>query len=113
MPKGWIYLAAAILAEVVATTSLKASDGFRKPVAAAIVVVGYVVAFYFFAQALRHIEVGAAYAVWAGMGIVLITLIGVALFREKLDLAAYVGITLIIAGVAVLSLLSDTAGRGS
>ena len=111
MPKGWMYLAAAIVAEVIGTTSLKASDGFTKPLAAAVVVAGYAVSFYFLAQALRHVEVGVAYAVWAGVGIVLITMLGVALFRERLDLAAYVGIALIIAGVLVLSLLSNTAGR--
>jgi small multidrug resistance pump len=107
----WIYLAVAILSETVATTALKASAGFTRPGPAALVVVGYGLAFYFLSLTLRTIPLGVAYAVWSGVGIVLITTAGWILYDQKLDAAALAGIALIVAGVLVMNLFSKTAGH--
>lgn len=106
---GHVYLAIAILAEVIATTALKAVDGFRNPVPSLVVVVGYATAFYFLSLVLKTIPVGIAYAIWSGLGIVLITLIASLLYRQIPDGSAILGMALIIAGVAVISLFSHTA----
>lgn len=105
----WWYLALAIVAEVIATSALKAADGFTRPGPAVIVIAGYGVAFYFLSLALRGIPVGIAYAVWSGVGIVLISLIGWLLYGQTLDPAAGIGIGLIVAGVVVLNLFSKAA----
>ena len=102
----WLYLSIAIVAEVIATSALKASDGFSRLGPALVVVVGYGVAFYFLSLALRGIPVGVAYAVWSGVGIVLISVIGWFAFGQALDAAAVVGIGLIMAGVIVLNVFS-------
>jgi small multidrug resistance pump len=107
----WICLAIAILSETVATTALKASSGFTRPGPAAVVVVGYGLAFYFLSLTLRTIPLGVAYAVWSGVGIVLITAAGWILYEQKLDGAALAGIALIVAGVLVMNLYSKTAGH--
>lgn len=104
----FVYLAIAILAEVVGTTALKASNGFTVWVPSAVVVVAYGVSFYFLALALRAIPVGVAYAIWSGVGIVLISALGWVLFRQRLDAAAVIGIGLIMAGVVVIQLFSST-----
>ncbi len=105
-----LALIIAILSEVAATSALKASDGFRNLLPSAIVIVGYGSAFYFLSLALRTMPMGVAYAIWSGIGIVLISLAGLVLYGQKLDLAALAGIALIIAGVFVLQVLSGTAG---
>ena len=102
------YLALAILAEVVGTSALKASNGFSVWAPSTVVVVAYAVSFYFLSLALRTIPVGVAYAIWSGVGIVLISAIGWVAFRQRLDAAALAGIGLIIAGVAVIHLFSST-----
>jgi small multidrug resistance pump len=107
----YLYLAIAIIAEVVATSALKASDQFTKLVPSAIVVLGYGVAFYFLALCLRTIPVGVAYAIWSGLGVVLVAVIGYFVFDQKLDAPAMVGIGLILAGVLVLNLLSKTSAH--
>lgn len=107
----WICLAVAILSETIATTALKASAGFTRPGPAALVVVGYGLAFYFLSLTLRTIPLGVAYAVWSGVGIVLITAAGWLLYGQKLDGAALAGIALIVAGVLVMNLFSKTAGH--
>ena len=104
----FLFLAVAILAEVIGTTALKASNGFTVWLPSLVVVAGYGVSFYFLSLALRSIPVGVAYAIWSGVGIVLISVIGWALFRQRLDAAALVGVGLIIAGVIVIQLLSTT-----
>ncbi|WP_328188201.1 SMR family transporter [Marinobacter sp. OP 3.4] len=104
--KNWLFLGAAIVAEVVATSSLKASVGFTRFWPSVIVVIGYAVAFYFLALTLKAIPVGIAYAIWAGLGIVLITLIGWLVFGQKLDPAGLLGMGLIVAGVVVINLFS-------
>lgn len=104
--KAWLILAVAISAEVVATTALKASDNFSRLGPTVITVVGYMVALYLLAVTLRVIPVGIAYAVWAGGGIVLITIAAWFMFDQKLDLPALIGIGLILAGVVVLNVFS-------
>jgi small multidrug resistance pump len=101
-----VYLAIAILAEVVGTSALKAADGFRALAPSAIVVVAYSISFYCLSLALRTIPIGLAYAIWSGVGIVLISLIGWMVYRQALDAAAIAGIGLIIAGVLVINLFS-------
>lgn len=107
----WIYLSIAIVAEVVATSALKPAEGFTKPLPATIVVVGYGIAFYFLSLALRSIPVGISYAIWAGAGIALIALIGWAIYGQRLDAFALLGIGLIIAGVLVINLFSNAAAH--
>jgi small multidrug resistance pump len=88
---------------VIGTSALKASNGFTQLVPSLITIVTYAVAFYFLSLTLRTIPVGIAYAIWSGIGIVLIALIGLFWFRQPLDLAAVIGLGLIIAGVAVVN----------
>jgi small multidrug resistance pump len=109
--KSWAYLLVAILAEVIATSSLKATDGFTRPWPSVVVVAGYCAAFYFLSLTLRTIPVGVAYAVWSGIGVALVTLAGFLLYGQRLDAAGLAGIALIVAGVIVLNLFSRTAGR--
>jgi len=111
MTPGYLYLAIAIAAEVVATSALKASDGFTRPGPSLIVAVGYALAFYFLSLVLKTIPVGVAYAIWSGVGIVLIALIGWAVLKQPLDLPALVGIGLIVAGVAVIQLFSKASAH--
>ena len=101
-----MFLSMAIVAEVIATSSLKASAEFTKFWPSVIVVVGYAIAFYFLSLTLRSIPVGIAYAVWSGLGIVLVSLVGWWLYNQTLDLASIIGMGLIIAGVLVINLFS-------
>lgn len=109
--KNWLFLAIAIIGEVVATSALKDSEGFTKLLPSALVLVGYGVAFYFLSLALKSIPVGIAYAVWAGLGIVLVAAIAWIVHGQKLDAWALLGMGLIISGVAVLNLLSKTSAH--
>lgn len=102
----YLYLAIAIIAEVIATSSLKASAEFTKLWPSVAVIVGYGAAFYFMTLALRQIPLGLTYAVWSGLGIVLVTLVGALLYNEKPDIPALIGMGLIIAGVMVINLFS-------
>jgi len=107
----FLFLALAIVSEVVATSALKASSGFTRLVPSVLVVVGYGIALYCLSLALRTIPVGVAYAIWSGVGIALVTLVAWILFRQRLDLAAVVGLSLIAAGVLVLYVFSKTAAH--
>ena len=107
----WGYLAIAIVAEVIATSALKASEGFSRLAPSIVVVAGYALAFFMLSLTLRAIPVGVAYAVWSGVGIVLISLAGYFVFGQRLDAPALIGMGLIVAGVAVIHLFSQTAGR--
>ena len=99
---GWVLLAAAILLEVAGTTSMKLAEGFTRPLPSALIFVFYGASFVLLTLALRHIEVGIAYAVWAGAGTVLIALIGVAAFGEAMTSLKLLGIALVVGGVATL-----------
>jgi small multidrug resistance pump len=105
----YLTLSVAIVAEVIATTALRAADGFTVLVPSIISIVGYVIAFYFLSLTLRGMSVGVAYAIWSGVGIVLISLAGWVVYRQMLDMPAIVGMGLIMAGVMVINLFSKTA----
>lgn len=107
----YLYLAIAIVSEVIATSALKASDGFTRLWPSLIVVAGYGVAFYCLSLCLRTMDIGFAYAVWCGLGIVLITAVAAVLYKQVPDAWGIVGMTLIIAGVLVLNLLSKSASH--
>ena len=104
----WIYLAVAVLFETIGTTALKASDGLTRAWPSLVVVIAYAFSFWLLALVLRVIPVGVAYAIWSGLGICLIALIGWALFGQKLDAPALFGIGLIMAGILVINLFSRT-----
>lgn len=104
----WLMLGIAIAAETIATSAMKASEGFTRAMPSIIVVLGYGVAFYVLSLTLKTIPIGIAYAIWSGVGIVLITLAGWILFGQKLDAPALVGMSLIIAGVVVMNVFSKT-----
>ena len=107
----YLYLLIAIVAEVIATSALKASEGFTRLGPTAMVVVGYGVAFWLLSLTLRTIPVGLAYATWSGLGIVLIAIVGWLAFGQKLDAWAVLGMSLIVAGVLIMNLLSKTAAH--
>ncbi|MDG3042162.1 DMT family transporter [Roseicyclus marinus] len=102
----WIYLILAIAGEVVGTTALKASDGFTRLGPSLLVILGYGFAFYLLAQVLRTIPLGITYAIWSGVGVAAVTLIGWVVYGQRLDLPAILGIGLIVAGVLVLNIWS-------
>ncbi len=104
----YIYLAIAILAEVAATSALKASEEFTRLVPSLIVIFGYGLAFYFLSLVLRTIPLGITYAVWAGLGVVLIAIAGIVLYQQVPDLPAIIGMALIVSGVVVIHLFSKT-----
>ena len=105
----WIYLILAIISEVIATSSLKSTEGFTKLWPSIIVLLGYSAAFYFLSLTLDTIPIGVVYAIWSGVGIAAIAVVSVIFFDQKLDIASYIGMGLIIAGVIVLRLYSDAS----
>jgi small multidrug resistance pump len=107
----YLYLAIAIVAEVIATSFLKSCEGFTRLWPSLVVLVGYAFAFYFLSLTLRSLSVGVVYAIWSGAGIVLVSIIAWILFGQKLDIPAIVGIALIIAGVAVINLFSKSVAH--
>lgn len=107
----FIYLFVAITAEVIATSALKASEQFSKLIPSLIVIAGYMIAFYFLSLTLRTMQVGIAYALWSGIGIVLVSAAGYFLYQQKLDLPAILGISLIILGVIVINVFSKSASH--
>lgn len=104
----WIYLSVAIVSEVIATSALKAAEGFTRLVPSLVVVTGYALAFYFLSLTLKTVPLGVAYAIWSGAGVALIALVGWAWYGQALDAVALVGIALIVAGVVVLNLFSKS-----
>ena len=102
----WFLLILAVVSEVVGTSALKASDGFTKIAPSLLVVASFGAAFYFLAIVLKSIPVGVAYAIWSGLGIVFISLIGFFVFKQKLDFPALLGIALILAGVVIMNVFS-------
>ena len=107
----YVALGLAIVAEVIATSALKASAGFTRLGPSAIVVLSYGTAFYCLSLTLQSLSVGVAYAIWSGLGIVLVTVAAYVLYRQSVDLPALIGMGLIVAGVAVIQLFSKTAGH--
>ena len=105
---GYLYLSVAIVAEVIATSALNASERFTKLIPSLISIVGYAVAFYFLSHVLKTIPVGVAYAIWAGLGIVLIAIAGAFLFEQVPDAPAIIGMALIVAGVVIINVFSKT-----
>jgi small multidrug resistance pump len=104
----WAFLAIAIFSETIATSALKYCDGFKNIMASIIVVAGYVISFYFLSLTLKQIPIGIAYAIWSGIGIILISLFGYFVFKQALDIAAIIGLSLIIIGVIIINLFSKS-----
>lgn len=109
--KSYLFLFLAIVCELTGTTFIKKSEGFTKLIPSVIVVVAMVAAFYFLSIATKTIPIGVAYAIWSGVGIVFITVIGALVFKQAPDFYAIVGLSLIVAGVLVINLFSKTGGH--
>jgi len=109
MPKHYLFLLAAIVTETAGTAALQASEQFTRLWPSLIVIVTYAASFYFMSFALRHMQLGIVYAIWSGLGIVAIAAIGFVVFGQKIDLAGLIGMTLILVGVIVIHLYSETA----
>ena len=107
----YVYLFAAIVSEVIATSALKAAEGFSRFWPSVIVIVGYGLAFYCLSLTMRTIPIGIAYAIWSGVGIVLIALMGLLFYRQPLDAPALIGMAFILAGVLIINVFSKTAGH--
>lgn len=105
----YLFLSLAIVLEVTGSGFMKASQGFTKWLPSTIFVIGYISSFYFLSLALRAMPLSTAYAIWAGLGIVLTAGVSVAVFKEKIDLPAIIGIVFIVTGVAVMNFFSKTA----
>ena len=106
--KNWLFLLIAILAEVTAISALKTSDGFRKLFPSLLVIAGYGTSFYFLSLALRAFPIGIAYAIWSGLGLLLVTLIRWLFAGEQIDIPGAIGMVLILAGIMVMNLFSKT-----
>jgi len=104
----WLLLGIAIVTEVIGTSALKSAEGFTRLVPSVIVIVSYSISFYLLSLCLRSIPVGVVYAVWSGVGIVLLALIGAFYFNQTLDKPAVIGVSLILSGVVVINLFSNT-----
>ncbi|WP_171121473.1 MULTISPECIES: SMR family transporter [unclassified Ruegeria] len=111
MPKAYLILLLAVIAETVGTTSLQASQQFSRFWPSVLVVVGYGIAFYLLGLTLKYMPVGIVYAIWSGLGIFLIAIIGFIVFGQKLDWPAVLGLTMILTGILVIHLFSKTAGH--
>lgn len=107
----WLYLVIAIVAEVIATTALKASEAFTRPIPTLIVAVGYGLAFYLLALTLNKLPLGVVYAIWSAAGVVLVTVIAAVRFNERLDAPALLGIALIASGVLIINLFSKSVAH--
>ena len=111
MNAAYLYLASAMCSEVVATVSMKAVKGWSTPLPLALVIIGYSIAFWMLTLVVRTVPVGVAYAVWAGMGIVMVSIAALFIYGQKLDVPAMLGMGLIVLGVVVIQLFSKTAGH--
>lgn len=105
----WLFLAVAIISEVIGTSALKSAAGFTRLVPSCIVIAGYTSAFYFLSLTLKTVPVGVAYAIWSGAGTALIAVIGWVFMGQRLNIPSLIGILLIISGVAILNIFSNTA----
>ena len=104
----YLFLAIAIIAEVIATSALNASKGFTLFVPSMITIVGYAIALFFLSLTLKSIPVGIAYAIWSGAGIILISTVGWIMFKQHLDLPAFIGLGLMISGIVVINVFSNS-----
>lgn len=111
MPAHYLFLILAVAAETVGTTALQASQQFSRLMPSLLAVAGYAVAFYFLALTLKVMPVGIVYAMWSGLGIVFIALIGFVAFGQRLDLPAMLGLAMIIGGIAVINLFSGSTSH--
>ncbi|MFZ0615593.1 MAG: multidrug efflux SMR transporter [Chthoniobacterales bacterium] len=109
--KTHLILLLAILAEVIATSALKASENFTRPIPSLLVVAGYGTAFFLLSITLKTLPIGVAYAIWSGVGTALVAVVGWLYYRQSLDLPAILGLTLIIAGTLVLNLFSKVSAH--
>jgi small multidrug resistance pump len=107
----WAFLAIAILCETIATSALKYSDGFKNIIPSIIVITGYVISFYFLSLTLKQIPIGIAYAIWSGVGIILISIFGYFVLKQTLDIPAVIGLSLIVIGVIVINLFSKSVSH--
>lgn len=107
----YLYLVIAIMAEVAGTTALKSSEGFTKLLPSIVVLVGYGAAFYFLSLVLKNIPVGVAYAIWSGAGIVLISVVGLVMYGQKLDAPAIIGMAFIIFGIVIMNVFSSSVSH--
>ena len=107
----YLYLAFAIVSEVIGTSALKASNEFTKLIPSLIVLVGYSLAFYFMTLTLRTIPLGVTYAIWSGAGIVLVAVVGVVVYKETPDLPSMIGMGFIIMGIMIMHFFSKTVGH--
>nr|WP_314876302.1 SMR family transporter [uncultured Pseudomonas sp.] len=107
----YVYLAIAICAEVVATASMKAVKGLSTPLPLLLMIAGYTVAFWMLTLVVRSIPVGIAYAIWSGLGIVLISIAAWIIYGQKLDLPAVLGMAMIVGGVVVIQVFSNSSGH--
>ena len=107
----WLYLILAVAAETVGTSALKASEGFTRTIPSLVVPVAYSASFWLLATVLRTVPVGVAYAIWSGLGVILIAVIGRVVFGQRLDGPALLGMALIVVGIVVMQLFSDTTGH--
>lgn len=105
---GYLYLAIAIVTEVIATSALKTTEEFTRLGPSVVVVAGYCASIYFLALVLKTMPVGIAYAIWAGMGIALIAIVGAVLFKQTPDTPAIIGMVLIVSGVVIINVFSKT-----
>ncbi len=108
---GYLYLIIAIISEVIATSALKVSEGFTKLGPSTLVLVGYGISFYFLSLVLKTLPVGVAYAIWSGIGIALITIVGAVVFKQIIDTPAIIGMILIVSGVVVINVFSKTISQ--
>ncbi|NOD63368.1 MULTISPECIES: multidrug efflux SMR transporter [unclassified Ruegeria] len=111
MPQAYLFLLLAVMAETIGTTALQASQQFTRFWPSVLVILGYGVAFYFLALTLKTMPVGIVYAIWSGLGIFLIAIIGFMVFGQKLDWPAVLGLSMILAGILIIHLFSKTAGH--
>lgn len=107
----YVYLGIAIVSETIATSTLKATDGFRRPLPTAVVAIGYGLAFFLLSIVVQSLPVGVVYAIWSGAGIVLVAIVGLFWLNQSLDLAAMLGIALILIGVIVINLFSKAVSH--
>ncbi|OOS07424.1 small multidrug resistance pump [Moraxella cuniculi DSM 21768] len=107
----WFLLGIAIIVEVIGSNSIKASDGFTKPIPTAIAIVAFVIALYLLSIITRTLPLGIVYAIWSGVGIVLTALVAFFLFGQKPDLAGFIGMAMIIGGVLVINLFSSSSAH--